>query len=379
MITRNKSLPMGDGHRLGTCCSENEKLDSCCAGVAADNWVKDSIETVAGPVYRITSTLTREDLFGSFKVRWGIGRMNYSISPGLYAIGNPDNSSPVMVSANYKLSFDSLRRELCGFDLWILVIDTKGINVWCAAGKGTFSTDEVSRMVNITRLEEIVSHRTLILPQLSAPGVSAGEVSRCSGFKVIFGPVRAADIPAFLRAGNRAEPAMRRTQFTLRDRLILAPVELTSLTKPLALFAFLLLILNLITLPAGSPFPVARLLGQTLADFAPFLVAVLTGAVIVPILLPYIPGRALSWKGLVAGLIWAVAYRWLFASQPGWLQTTSYFLIIPAITAFLGMNFSGSTTYTSLSGVIKEMRVALPLMVASAGLGLIALIAAYFT
>jgi len=65
-------------------------------------------------------------------------RMSYAISPGLYAVGNPTKESDVFVSANYKLSFDVLRRELKGFNAWILVLDTKGINVWCAAGKGTF-------------------------------------------------------------------------------------------------------------------------------------------------------------------------------------------------------------------------------------------------
>ncbi len=104
----------------------------------------------------------------------------------------------------------------------------------------------------------------------------------------------------------------------------------------------------------------------------------LVGAVLVPALLPYIPGRALAWKGMVLGVLWAFGYTLLAASPGGWLQTTAYFLTIPAITAFLGMNFTGSTTYTSLSGVFKEMNVALPLIIISAGLGLVALTAAYF-
>jgi len=30
-----------------------------------------------------------------------------------------------------------------GRNLWILILDTKGVNVWCAAGKGTFGTEEL--------------------------------------------------------------------------------------------------------------------------------------------------------------------------------------------------------------------------------------------
>ncbi|MDZ4132389.1 MAG: mercury methylation corrinoid protein HgcA, partial [Dethiobacteria bacterium] len=273
----------------------------------------------------------------------------------------------------------SLRKELKNQNLWVLVIDTKGINVWCAAGKGSFGTAEVIRMVKISNLAGLVSHRTLILPQLSAPGVAAHEVRRQCGFKVIYGPVRAADIPAFLAAGNKAEPAMRRTEFKLRDRLVLAPVEIAGMFKPLLILAAVFFLLNLASLLlAGHPFLFMPLLAKTLADLLPFFVATLVGIVMVPALLPHIPGRALAWKGWVLGIIWASFYILLIAPAAGWLQISAYLLGIPAITAFLGMNFTGSTTYTSLSGVVKEMGIALPLIIASAALGLIGLIAAYF-
>lgn len=371
-------LPMIDDHQAESCCGEEESVLDYGNAAEAD-WVNGQVETAVGPVYRITTTLKYKDLLGSFKARWGVGRMSYTVPPGLYAVGNPDQSSPVLVSANYKLSFDSLRRKLSGFNLWVLVIDTKGINVWCAAGKGTFGTEEVIRIVNATRLPELVTNKTLVLPQLSAPGVTAFEVRRRCGFRVIFGPVRAADIPAFLKAGNRAEPVMRRTHFGLLDRLVLTPVELTALVKPLAYFTLFLFLLNLVSmLLVGDSFQPVFLISQTFFDLVPFLIALLVGAILVPVLIPYIPGRALSWKGLVLGLIWAGIYRGLLGSEAGLPETISYFLIIPAVTAFLSINFTGSTTYTSLSGVVKEMKVALPLIITAAGLGLIAQTLSYF-
>lgn len=346
---------------------------------AGENWITDQLETAAGPVYRISTELNTKDLFGTIKARSGFGRMNYRIPPALYAVGEPDSSSPVLVSANYKLSFDHLRRELSSLNLWIMVIDTDGINVWCAAGKGSFGTDEVIRMLNATGLSGLISHRNLILPQLAAPGVSANEVRRRSGFKVNYGPVRAADIPAFLNAGNKAEAKMRRPDFNLADRLVLAPVELLGMFIPLTIFAAAFFLLNLVSnLIKGSSLLFIPLLGQTFSDLAPFLAAMLTGIILIPALLPFIPGRALAWKGWILGLIMAFIYTFLIEPQPGWLQTTAYFLTIPAISAFLGMNFTGSTTYTSLSGVVKEMGIALPLILVSAGLGLIALIFGYF-
>ncbi|MCL2605833.1 MAG: acetyl-CoA synthase subunit gamma, partial [Coriobacteriia bacterium] len=82
------------------------------------------------------TSLSFKDTLRGWKVRWGIGRMDYKIESGLYAVGKPDTSSPVLVSANYKLTFDALRKNLGGLDCWLLILDTKGINVWCAAGKG---------------------------------------------------------------------------------------------------------------------------------------------------------------------------------------------------------------------------------------------------
>ena len=371
-------LPMVDNHQVDSCCAEEESILDY-GNAAEAGWVNGQIETAVGPVYRINTTLERRDMLGSFKARWGVGRMSYIVPPDLYGVGNPDQSSPVLVSANYKLSFDSLRRELSGLNLWILVIDTKGINVWCAAGKGTFGTEEVIRMVNATRLPELVSSKTLIMPQLSAPGVTAFEVRRRCGFRVIFGPVRAADIPTFLKAGNKADPAMRRTYFGFWDRVVLTPVEITALVKPLAYFSLFLFLLNLVSvLLVGNSFQLAFLIGQTLFDLVPFLGATLVGAVLVPALLPYLPGRALSWKGLILGLVWAGIYTGLSGAETRLLETISYFLIIPAVAAFLSINFTGSTTYTSLSGVVKEMKIALPLIFAAAGLGLISLILSYF-
>ena len=127
---------------------------------------------------QVSSSLVWADRWGTIKARWGINRMHYTIEPGLYALGKPNGQSPVFVTANYKMSFDRLREALPGRDAWILVLDTKGINVWCAAGKGTFGTTELVSRIESSGLKQVVSHRELILPQLSGPGVAAHEVKK---------------------------------------------------------------------------------------------------------------------------------------------------------------------------------------------------------
>ncbi|NLU52034.1 MAG: acetyl-CoA synthase subunit gamma [Clostridiaceae bacterium] len=351
----------------------NEKSCCCSAGNCSsiesitpydknDKWVAGELHTAKGKVPVISTKLHFKDILGAWKVRWGIGRMNYKINPGLYAIGKPDNTSPVLVSANYKLTFDVLRKELSGINCWLLILDTKGINVWCAAGKGTFGTDELVSRIMKTGLSEIVSHRKLVLPQLGAPGVSAHEVTKRTGFSVIYGPVRAKDIKAFLDSGYKATEEMRTVKFTMWNRLALTPIELVGAAKlSLTIFG----VLFLINLFASRPFG--------LSDFIAYAGAVIMGTVITPMLLPLIPGRAFAWKGWLLGLLWTLGFIW----YNGWLVSEflllaiGYLLVLPSLSAFLAMNFTGSSTYTSFSGVIKEMKIAVPLIALSSIAGIV--------
>ena len=290
------------------------------------------------------------------------------MKPGLYAAGAPGADSPVLVSANYKMSFDRLRRELEGIDAWVLVLDTKGINVWCAAGKGTFGTEELTARIGRVRLSEVVTHRTLILPQLSAAGVAAHLVRQRTGFRVVYGPVRAADLPAFLKAGNKATPGMRQVRFGFLDRLVLTPMELVATIKPALILVALLFLLRL----AAAPFaPFLSLVKGAFSGFAPFLGAILAGALFTPALLPYIPGRAFAWKGWLLGFVWTVLYIIFASAAIDWRQGLFYFLVLPPVSAYLAMNFTGASTYTSLSGVVREMKTAVPALIVSAGSGVL--------
>ena len=271
--------------------------------------------------------------------------MAYRIKPGLYALGSPAAASPVFASANYKLSFDALRRNLKGVGAWLLVLDTKGINVWCAAGKGTFGTLELTRSIMQTGLEKLVTHRSVIVPQLGAPGVSAHRVKAYTGFTVVYGPVRAEDLPEFLRLGGKATPEMRKVSFNLRERLVLAPVQLVIFGKYLLPLSLLLC------------------LGGFKADAALTAGALLAGGVLLPALLPWLPGRSFSIKSAIAGLA-VIAALTPFLALDAW-QLCARALIYAPAASFIGLDFTGASTYTSLSGVKKEMRAALPLQAAA--------------
>jgi hypothetical protein len=182
-----------------------------------------NIDSVSGNIPQVSRELGFRDYLGTIMVRWGINRDNYKVTPGLYAVGSPDSSSDVFVTANYKLSFDTLRKNLKGMNGWILVLNTRGINVWCAAGKGTFGTNELINRISSVTLDKIVSHKRIILPQLGATGVAAHKVKEETGFNVHYGPVRAADIKNFVDDGYRASREMRKVTFNFADRIKLIP------------------------------------------------------------------------------------------------------------------------------------------------------------
>jgi hypothetical protein len=327
--------------------------------------------TAVGKIPVVGTDLNLADHWKTFLARWSVGRMAYTVDPGLYAVGRPAEDSVVLVTANYKMSFDSLRKELGGRSAWILVVDTQGINVWCAAGKGTFGTNELVQRIESSGLKQLVSHRKLILPQLAGPGVAAHRVKQLSGFGVMYGPILASDVGRYIDAGYKATPAMRRKSFSTLERTILVPVELVQALKGWAYIAPIALLLGGLGGPAGF--------WSNVAGYGAFAVCGLTaaiaaGAVVAPILLPWLPGRAFAVKGIVPGLVAALALitarAFMWGAWPDLLETLAWLLIIPALTTYLSMNFTGASTYTSLSGVRKEMRWAVPLQVVALVVGL---------
>jgi hypothetical protein len=186
----------------------------------------------------------------------------------------------VLVTANYKLSFDALRKELKGINTWLLVIDTRGVNVWCAAGKGTFSAEEIAYQVHRAKLDQVVTHRELLLPQLSANGVAAYELKKLCGFRGRFGPILASNLPDFLRTG-KADENMRTVTFSLPERAVLIPLEICMLWKRLVVVAAIIFILSGISPDFFSPtLAVNRGIFMGYATLA----AILAGAIVTPLL-----------------------------------------------------------------------------------------------
>ncbi|MFH1090995.1 MAG: mercury methylation corrinoid protein HgcA, partial [Pseudomonadota bacterium] len=186
----------------------------------------------------------------------------------------------------------------------------------------------------------------------------AYRVKKACGFEVVWGPIRAEDIRSFLEAGLKVDRSMRVVRFGLWDRLVLTPIELTQVIKP----ALLALVAIFIFSGVGPEiFSFGQAWSRGLVAALSLVAAVLTGALLAPVLLPWIPGRAFSIKGALTGLIGAALVLSALWGRYEWMQGLALVLMGVALSSYLTMNFTGSTPFTSPSGVEKEMRRALPL------------------
>ncbi len=246
---------------------------------------------------------------------------------GLRIIGRPGPDAPVLVTCNFDLTVRRVVESLQGLDCYLLVAPSHGINVWCAAGGGKFNVHSVTSVVKTSRIAEKVQHRTLILPQLAAPGIDVVRVERETGWRCKFGPVYAADIPAYVAANFAKTDEMRRARFPLGERLEMAVMWAGMLS---VFVGIPVAILSLPTLPGV----LALLWGFSLFLFV-FYDAVER----------YVPGPVglvktlvLGVVGVVAIVVWGLAIGdWGLGKLVGWS------LGVLAVAAVLGFDLDGAS------------------------------------
>lgn len=143
---------------------------------------------------------------------------------GLVKIGNPDENSPVFLTGNYCVTVERVKRvlEKNDIDCYLLVANSRGINVWCSAAGGHFTHHDVISVLKTGGIERCVNHRNVILPQLAATGIEARVIKGKTGWNAIWGPVYAKDIPEFIRNGYGKTPEMREVEFPLMHRVEMA-------------------------------------------------------------------------------------------------------------------------------------------------------------
>ncbi len=210
-------------------------------------------------------------------------------STGLRRVGDPGPDAPVLLTGNFTLTVRRLTGVLRGRDAFVLVADSRGINVWCAAGGGHLTHHDVISAIRTSGLADAVTHRELILPQLSATGVERRKITEATGFATRWGPARLEDLPAFLDRGRRVHRGERTMRFPLWERMEMA----TTWAVPM------LFVVGLVLWPLAGP----RILAAAAASLITVVAAVFA-------LLPRLnlgPGRRWPILGAFAALGFGVA------------------------------------------------------------------------
>jgi acetyl-CoA decarbonylase/synthase complex subunit gamma len=124
-----------------------------------------------------------------------------TVTEGIYEIGKPDENSPVLVTANFALTYFIVSGEVEASKVpsWLLIKDTEGLSVLTAWAAGKFSGDDVGIFVKKSGIADKIKHREIIIPGYAAAIVGELE-EELPDWKVIVGPREAAHLPAFLKA-----------------------------------------------------------------------------------------------------------------------------------------------------------------------------------
>jgi len=157
---------------------------------------------------------------------------------GIIRIGKPNRNSPVFLTGNFHLTVARVKRALKGLDAYLLVANSRGINVWCAATGGLFTNHDVISVLKVSGIEKLVDHRKVILPQLAGTGVEAITIKKKTGWNVIWGPVYASDIPEFLGKNLKKNVSMRKTKFDFSQRIEMAVAWAVPISVILSLILF---------------------------------------------------------------------------------------------------------------------------------------------
>jgi len=242
---------------------------------------------------------------------------------GLIRIGQPDRTSPVLLTCNFHLTVQRVKRQLQGVDVYLLVANSRGINVWCAATGGLLTHHDVISVIKTSGIEELVDHRNIILPQLAATGVEAKDIHKKTGWKIIWGPVYARDIALFIGNNLNKTPEMRQVEFPWLQRVELAvswafPISLLSVVitalfwreaiLPLVFLIWGLSLLIFISFSLYSRWlsPEGRRIGIIFFDFGRGgFQLILLGAIILGLV---------AYSLLTGNFTWGFILRWSFAS-----------------------------------------------------------------
>jgi len=121
------------------------------------------------------------------------------VEPKLYAVGEADESSPLMFTTNFSLTYYSVEGdvEASRVPAYIVAVDTEGTSVLTAYSGDKLNEKSVAKALQATDVDSKVSHKKLIIPGYLA--VMSGALEEETGREIMVGPRESAALPAYLK------------------------------------------------------------------------------------------------------------------------------------------------------------------------------------
>jgi len=273
-----------------------------------------------------------------------------AIEPGIYESGKPRRDSPVIVTANYELTYIRVMNDLKGVDAWVLCVDSNGINVWCAARGNNFGNRELVEAIQATGILGCIDHRTFILPQLAAGGISIPQLPPDLDVKIIYGPIWSKYLKSYLKEMPHRKPEeMRLAKFTFPKRLEAGITHLTFLLRKFLLWPTILSVVALLLL-SSSGINLLQYIGQRLFSVLGWIWIVITITnLLIALAFPMVDfTRSFMKKGLILSVISALIGTFLsLAVFTSPIYCITNFVFLFWLGFFSTMSFSGYTMASS--------------------------------
>jgi hypothetical protein len=246
-----------------------------------------------------------------------------------------------------KSVYDSLRKE--NIDCFLLIIDSDGINVWCAAGGGHFTHTQILEAIRLYDVKDQINHTSLILPQLSATGVDRNVLAK-TGWKAIFGPVDIKDVSSFLKKLTK-DPSASKVTFNFVFRTLMGIQH--------AFFLICVLFLPLLSL--------LGVLGVLKVPLATFWISVVLQLLVISMITNFLfiwayPifdfTRSFFNKGLLVALINSsitLGFLLIQGRSDSTLTIIFWIALIIIVSLFVVLDLAGNTPYTNHLDVESDL------------------------
>jgi len=177
-------------------------------GEMTDNPMKEAL-IASMFVAKYAGIIVLSDFQGESLFPLLVARMNIFTDPqrplatteGIYEINNPNESSPVLITSNFSLTYFIVSGEIetSKVPSWLLVKDTEGLSVMTAWAAGKLSADIIAPFVKKCGVMDKIKHQKLIIPGYLA-AESGGLEEELPGWEILVGPREGAHIPAYLKS-----------------------------------------------------------------------------------------------------------------------------------------------------------------------------------